>query len=117
PAAPQGDDMKIDWKKLKAAIASDTATIRKLKAQGFHGGALDSEKLQATRHHALAAHLHRNIHLSGRFLCNPRWLSDTYGPCFVKEGMSMEEQEKFIAKVLPEFTLPEPAAEIPAQTA
>ena len=69
-------------------------------------------KLTATRHHALAAHLHRHIHLSGKFLCNPRWLDpNKYGePCYERGGMTMEEQEKFIQPLLSEFEMPAPQA-------
>jgi hypothetical protein len=106
----------IDWKKLKAAIKKDTESIRMSKEDGFHGGALNSQKLEATLHHAIAAHERRHIHLSGKFLCNPRWLDSTaYGmPCFEKMGMSLEEQERFIRAERARFELPAPAAEAAA---
>jgi hypothetical protein len=111
--------MKIDWKKLKTAIAEDTKDIRAKKLAGWRGGALNHEKLIATRHHAIAAHLRGHIHLTGKFLCNPRLmgLSDMYIPCVERGGMSLEEQAKFIAKELPDFELKEAPMEISAQTA
>lgn len=101
--------MKIDIKKLRATIAEDTKRIRELKKKGYRD--LDREKLIATRHHAIAAHLHGRIHLSGKFLCNPKAmnLSDRYEPCFLRFGMSKEEQEKFIEKELQAFIVPESA--------
>ena len=100
--------MKIDRKKLKAAIHQSTVDIRSLKSRGLRGSA-HAMKLQATRLHALAAHSRGRIHLASRFLCNPRWLSDDYGPYFVKERMSLEEQGKFIAPLLEQFQMKEEA--------
>lgn len=110
--------MKIDWKKLKAAIANDTKTIRALKNEGSRWSA-QALKLQATRHHALAAHARGHIHLSGKFLCDARrmGLSEVYIPCAQRGGMSLEEQAKFIAKTFPDFELREAPTEISSQTA
>lgn len=109
--------MKIDWTKLKAAIAEDTRRLRELKAKGRSGGSLNAEKLQATRHHAIAANARHKIHLSGWFLCNPRLMNFTtdYAPCFMKDGMSLAEQETFIAKELPSFLKPEELSETPPE--
>jgi hypothetical protein len=100
---------KLDWTKLKAAIAADTKQLRALKADGYHGDALASEKLEATLHHAIAAHTRSKIHLSGKFLCNPHWLdSMKYGPWFTKSGMTRDEQAKFIDKELQKFLIEVP---------
>jgi hypothetical protein len=111
--------MKYDWKKIKAAIKKDTESIRMSKADGFHGGALNSQKREATLHHAIAAHAHHHIHLSGKFLCDPYRmnLSPRRTPCYLKQGMSMEEQEKFIEKELSSFIVQEPPVENVAKTA
>lgn len=98
--------MKIDWTKLKAAIHHDTKTIRALKAENSRSTARGL-KYQATLHHAIAAHARKHIHLAGRFLCNPRWISENYGPFFVKDGMTFEEQERFISKEISKFLLPD----------
>ena len=101
--------MKIDWTKLRAAIKHDTETIRTLKANGSRGSAL-AMKTQATRHHAIAAHMRSHIHLSGKFLCNPYWIGQKHGPYFWKPGMTLEEQGKFIEEELKQFILPEEVA-------
>lgn len=110
--------MKLNWKKLKETIHQETKTIRELKNSGQRDSAREM-KLQATRHHAIAAHARGHIHLTGRFLCNPRrmGLTESFDPCFVKEGMSREEQEKFIAKELQNFLAVEAPAEASSQSA
>lgn len=104
----------IDMKKLKAAIAEDTKNIREKKSHGYRD--LNYEKHQATLHHAIAAHMHGHIHLSGKFLCNPHWLdSNKFGAWYERGGMTMEEQAKFIEKELATFTIaPEAPSAAPA---
>jgi hypothetical protein len=97
----------IDRKKLKEAIAADTKDIRKWKSEGYHGGILSAAKLQATKHHALAAHLNGHIHLSGKFLCQPRWIGEKWGPFYWKPGMTTEEQAKFISEEMEKFVVKE----------
>lgn len=89
--------MRLDWKKLKAAIADDKKKLREYKSN--HAKAL------ATLHCAIAAHARGHIHLTkwGEELPHKMLRVPTYAG----RPMTLEEQEKFISKDVEYFLLKE----------
>jgi hypothetical protein len=100
--------VKIDWAKLKAAIAEDKRVIQERKRQGIRSN--NKQKLLATIHCAIAAHQRRKVHLT-RYTARKYVPHPAMTPPNAIISMHPYDQEVFICEERRKFELPsEPAA-------